>query len=86
MTGGRAHPLMEPERLRPLTGGVPELSCEDAAQATAAELMFFRGAPLAHVVAYCEHQRRVQIDRRKQELSRRAVRRLPGAGRSVFGR
>lgn len=39
--------------------------------ATAAELMFFQGAPLAHVVAYREHLRMERIARRNQEFSRR---------------
>lgn len=43
--------------------------------ATAAELMFFNGAPLAHVVAYREHLRMESIACRNTELSR-SMRRL----------
>jgi hypothetical protein len=39
--------------------------------ATAAEMMFFSGAPLAHVVAYREHLRMASIARRYHEFSRR---------------
>ena len=42
--------------------------------ATAAEQMFFYGAPLAHVVAYCEHLRMANISRRYMQLSRRMAR------------
>ena len=45
--------------------------------ATAAELMFFNGAPLAHVVAYREHLRLEGIARRNQEFSRRMRRLRP---------
>lgn len=38
---------------------------------TASELMFFGGAPLAHVVAYGEHLRMERIARRNQACSRR---------------
>lgn len=52
--------------------------------ATAAELMYFFGAPLAHVVAYCEHLRLENINRRNMELSRRIARQRPSASRSIF--
>lgn len=45
--------------------------------ATAAELMFFNGAPLAHVVAYREHLRLDGIARRNLEFSRRMRRLRP---------
>lgn len=50
----------------------------DGHMATAAEMMFFSGAPLAHVVAYRERLRLDSIARRNQEFSAR-VRRLRSA-------
>ena len=49
----------------------------DFHMATAAELMYFNGAPLAHVVAYREHLRLEGIARRNQEFSRRTRRLRP---------
>jgi hypothetical protein len=46
--------------------------------------MFFHGAPLAHVVAYCEHLRMANINRRNMELTRRIARQRPSASRSIF--
>jgi hypothetical protein len=60
------------------------LQTDDCAFATAAEQMFFLGAPLAHVVAYCEHLRMANISRRNMELSRRIARQRPSASRSIF--
>jgi hypothetical protein len=57
---------------------------DGGAFATAAEQMFFHGAPLAHVVAYCEHLRMANINRRNMELSRRIARQRPSASRSIF--
>jgi hypothetical protein len=48
--------------------------------ATAAEMMFFNGAPLAHVVAYRERLRMEGIAQRNREFSRR-VRRLRSSDR-----
>ncbi|MXP42115.1 hypothetical protein GRI75_10730 [Altererythrobacter soli] len=44
---------------------------DDCQMATAAEMMFFSGAPLAHVVAYREHLRLDGIARRNQQFSAR---------------
>ena len=57
---------------------------DECGLATAAELMYFFGAPLAHVVAYCEHLRLENINRRNMELSRRIARQRPSASRSIF--
>ena len=51
--------------------------------ATAAEMMFFNGAPLAHVVAYREHLRLASIARRTEEFSRR-MRRLRSSAPGPF--
>lgn len=47
------------------------LDAREWSMATAGELMFFGGAPLAHVVAYREHLRMAGIRRRNIELSER---------------
>lgn len=51
--------------------------------ATAAEMMFFNGAPLAHVVAYRERLRMEGIARRTEEFSRR-MRRLRSSAHRPF--
>jgi hypothetical protein len=63
---------------RSITGDASNRVARDAGggqMATAAEMMFFSGAPLAHVVAYREQLRLEAIARRNQEFSAR-VRRL----------
>lgn len=57
---------------------------EQCQMATAAELMFFNGAPLAHVVAYREHLRLEGIARRNREFSRRMRRLRPSLSGSVL--
>lgn len=64
--------------------GLTLQQADECGLATAAELMFFYGAPLAHVVAYCEHLRLENINRRNMELSRRIARQRPSASRSIF--
>lgn len=63
---------------RPVQGDAGNREMRDASagqMATAAEMMFFSGAPLAHVVAYLEQLRLDGIARRSQAFSAR-VRRL----------
>jgi hypothetical protein len=63
---------------RSVAGEAGKRAIRDAGEcqmATAAEMMFFSGAPLAHVVAYREQLRLDGIARRNQEFSAR-VRRL----------
>lgn len=68
-------------------GGTVRAAMEEAGEcelATAAELMFFKGAPLAHVVDYCEHMRMENISRRNMEMSRRMGRLRPTHRGSIF--
>lgn len=63
--------------LQPLSSDEGGRAAPDAGEcqmATAAEMMFFNGAPLAHVVAYREHLRMESIARRYQEFSIRTRR------------
>ena len=77
------------ERCLPPKVRLPAARChlrkaDECGLATAAELMYFFGAPLAHVVAYCEHLRLENINRRNMEMSRRIARQRPSASRSIF--
>lgn len=70
-----------------LSGDAGIRATRDAAEcqmATAAEMMFFNGAPLAHVVAYREHLRLEGIARRNQEFTRRMRRLRSNAPAPIF--